>query len=188
MIGWIILAVVVIVVIWVVALYNRLVRLKFRVRQAWSDVDVQLKRRYNLIPNLVETVKGYAAHERETFTQVTEARAKAMQVTAPGRAKGEAENALQATLKSLFAVSERYPTLKANENFLDLQANLSKLEEEIQLSRRYYNAVVRDFNTLTEVFPSNLIANTFRFQQFEYFLLPSETEGEIRETPRVKFR
>jgi len=91
-------------------------------------------------------------------------------------------------LKSLFANSERYPTLRANENFLDLQANLSKLEEEIQLSRRYYNAVVRDFNTLTEVFPSNLIANTFRFQQFEYFLLPSETEGEIRETPRVKFR
>jgi len=188
MIGWIILLVVIIVVVWVVVLYNRLVRLKFRVRQAWSDVDVQLKRRYNLIPNLVETVKGYAAHEQETFTQVTEARAKAMQVTAPGQTKGEAENALQATLKSLFAVAESYPALRANENFLGLQTNLSKLEEEIQLSRRYYNAVVRDFNTRTEVFPSNLIANAFRFQQFDYFLLPSETEAEIRETPRVKFR
>lgn len=187
MVGWIVLAVVIVVVVWVVALYNRLVRMKFRVRQAWSDVDVQLKRRYNLIPNLVETVKGYAAHEQETFTQVTEARARAMQVTAPGQAKGQAENALQATLKSLFAVSERYPALKANENFLGLQASLSKLEEEIQLSRRYYNAVVRDFNTYTEVFPSNLIANAFHFRQFDYFLLPSETEAEIREVPGVKF-
>ena len=187
MVGWIVLAVVIIVVVWVVLLYNRLVRLKFRVRQAWSDVDVQLRRRYDLIPNLVETVKGYAAHEQETFTRVTEARTKAMQVAAPGRAKGEAENALQATLKSLFAVSERYPALRANENFQDLQANLSKLEEELQLSRRYYNAVVRDFNTLTEVFPSNVIANAFHFRQFDYFLLPSEAEAEIREAPRVKF-
>jgi len=187
MIGWIALAIVVIVVIWIVVLYNRLVRLKFRVRQAWSDVDVQLKRRYNLIPNLVETVKGYAAHEQETFNQVTQARAQAIQVTSPGQAKAEAENALQATLKSLFAVSENYPALRANENFLDLQANLSRLEEEIQLSRRYYNAVVRDFNTRTEIFPSSLIANAFGFSQFDYFLLPSESAREIREAPRVKF-
>ena len=118
--------------------------------QIGSWLKGQLKRRYNLIPNLVETVKGYATHEQETFTQVTEARVKAMQVTAPGQAKGEAENALQTTLKSLFAVAESYPALRANENFLDLQANLSKLEEEIKLSRRYYNAVLRDFNTLTK--------------------------------------
>lgn len=180
MIGWVILVAVLIgVVIWVIATYNKLVGLKFRVKQAWSDVDVQLKRRYDLIPNLVQTVKGYAAHERKTLEEVVQARSKAMQISEPGQKKGEAENFLSSTLKSLFALAENYPDLKANQNFIQLQSTLSKLEEDIQLARRYYNAVVRDMNIMTEAFPSNLIARGFRFEKAEYFLLPSESEREV---------
>lgn len=188
MIGWVLLGIMVVVVvgivIWMIAIYNKLVGLKFRVGQAWSDVDVQLKRRYDLVPNLVETVKGYASHEKKTLEEVTKARSMAMQVTEPGQKKGEAENFLSSTLKSLFAISESYPDLKANQNFMDLQSTLSKLEEDIQLSRRYYNAVVRDMNIMTEAFPSNLIAGRFGFKRVEYFLLPSESE---RDVVKVKF-
>ena len=180
MIGWVILGIVVIgIVIWIIAIYNKMVGLKFRVKQAWSDVDVQLKRRYDLIPNLVETVKGYASHEKKTLEEVTKARSMAMQVTEPGQKKGETENFLSSTLKSLFALAENYPDLKANQNFIELQSTLSKLEEDIQLSRRYYNAVVRDMNIMTEAFPSNIIARWFGFKKVEYFLLPSESEREV---------
>ncbi|MBE0477784.1 LemA family protein [Candidatus Aerophobetes bacterium] len=185
MVVWIALTVIVVgILVVIVAIYNKLVDLKFRVKQAWSDVDVQLKRRYDLIPNLVETVKGYASHERKTLEEVINARSKAMQVTEPGEKKGEAENFLSSTLKSLFALAESYPELKANQNFIELQSTLAKLEEDIQLARRYYNAVVRDMNIMTEAFPSNLIASWFGFKKAEYFLLPSEIE---REVVKVKF-
>ena len=185
MIGWVILVVIVIgIAIWVIATYNKMVSLKFRIKQSWSDIDIQLKRRYDLIPNLVETVKGYASHERKTLEDVVNARSRAMQVTGPGQRKGETENFLSSTLKSLFALAENYPDLKANQNFIELQSTLSKLEEDIQLARRYYNAVVRDMNIMTEAFPSNVIARWFGFKKTEYFLLPSESE---REVVKVKF-
>ena len=185
MIAVMILVVVIVgILIWIGATYNKMVRLKYRIKQAWSDVDIQLKRRYDLIPNLVETVKGYASHERKTLQEVIKARSQAMQVIQPGKEKGEAENFLSSTLKSLFALAENYPDLKANKNFVELQSILSKLEESIQLARRYYNAVVRDMNVMTEAFPSNLIARWFGFKKAEYFLLPSESE---REVVKVKF-
>ena len=146
-------------------------------------MDVQLKRRYDLIPNLVETVKGYASHEKETFEKVVQARNQAMNATSP-EDKAQAENFLQSTLKSLFALAEAYPELKANQNFLDLQDELSNIEEQIQLARRYYNAVVRDLNTKIETVPSNIIANMFHFEKKEYFELDSEEE---RQTPQVSF-
>lgn len=180
---WLVFGVIAAIVIWVIVMYNRMVRLKFRGRQAWSDIDVQLKRRHDLIPNLVETVKGYAAHERQTLEKVVEARGRAMGASGPAQ-KAEAENVLQATLRSLFALAENYPNLKANENFKELQASLSEIEEAIQNSRRYYNAVVRDINSMTEAFPSNIIARLFAFRQFDYFTLPSERE---REPVQVKF-
>ncbi len=179
----IILAVIAAVAFALVGIYNGLVRLRNMAEQAWSDVDVQLKRRYDLIPNLVETVKGYATHEKSTFESVVEARSRAMQATTP-EAKAEAENFLQSTLKSLFALSEAYPDLKANQNFLELQAELARIEEQIQLARRYYNAVVRDLNTKIESVPSNIVANMFGFQKKEYFELDSEAE---RTAPRVSF-
>jgi len=163
--------------------YNGLVRLRNQVENAWSQIDVQLRRRYDLIPNLVETVKGYARHEQGTFTQVTEARSRAMQASGP-EAQAAAEGDLSRVLKSLFAVAEAYPELRANENFLSLQAELSKIEDAIQNARRYYNAVVRDLNTSCEVFPSNLVAGSFGFSKKEYFELDSESE---RSAPRVSF-
>ena len=185
MIGWILAVIVALgFFIWMITTYNKMVGLKFRVKQAWSDVDVQLKRRYDLIPNIVETVKGYASHERKTLEEVVNARSRAMQVSGPGQNKGEAENILSSTLKSLFALAERYPDLKANQNFIELQSTLSKLEDDIQLSRRYYNAVVRDMNIMTEAFPSRIIAKWFKFEKAEYFLLPSESE---REAVKVDF-
>lgn len=179
----ILLAVIAAVAFALVGIYNGLVRLRNMAEQAWSDVDVQLKRRYDLIPNLVETVKGYATHEKSTFESVVQARSRAMQATTP-EAKAEAENFLQSTLKSLFALSEAYPDLKANQNFLELQAELARIEEQIQLARRYYNAVVRDLNTKIESVPSNIVANMFGFQKKEYFELDSEAE---RTAPRVSF-
>lgn len=179
-----ILLVIIAVLIFVfVGIYNGLVKLRNTSEQAWSDVDVQLKRRYDLVPNLVETVKGYASHEKETFEKVVQARNQAMQATSP-EDKWQAENFLQSTLKSLFALAEAYPELKANQNFIELQAELSKIEEQIQLSRRYYNAVVRDLNTKIESVPSNIVANMFNFRKREYFELDSTEE---REAPQVSF-
>lgn len=179
----IILVILVLIVSAVVGIYNGLVKLRNMAEQAWSDVDVQLKRRYDLVPNLVETVKGYASHEKSTFEAVVKARNQAMQATTPEE-KAQAENFLQSTLKSLFALAEAYPDLKANQNFIELQAELSRIEEQIQLARRYYNAVVRDLNTKIESVPSNIVANMFGFQKREYFELDTEEE---RTAPRVSF-
>ena len=170
------------VALWLIAAFNALVRLRNRSREAWSDIDVQTKRRYDLIPNLIETVKGYAAHEAKVLEAVTAARAKAMGAT--GDAKAEAENMLSGTLKSLFALSESYPTLKANENYLLLQNQLKELEDTIEHARRYYNAVVRDFNTLIESVPYNIVAGAFGFKQAEFFGL-SNAEAE-REPVKVR--
>ena len=166
-----------------VGIYNSLVKLRNMSEQSWSDIDVQLKRRYDLVPNLVETVKGYASHEKDTFEKVVQARNAAMQASSPGD-KAQAENILQSTLRSLFALAESYPELKANQNFVELQKELSNIEEQIQLSRRYYNAVVRDLNTKIESVPSNIVANMFAFSKKEYFEPDSTEESK---TPQVKF-
>ena len=171
------------VVFYVVSLYNQLVKLRNGAESAWSDIDVQLKRRYELIPNLVETVKGYAAHEQKTFAEVTQARSQAMQASGPGE-KSAAEGNLSRVLKSLFAVAEAYPELRANQNFLSLQEELSNLENAIQNARRYYNAVVRDLNTRCEAFPSNVVASRFGFEKKEYFELDAPEE---RTAPSVSF-
>jgi len=184
MTGLIMLAVVILIIILAAGIYNSLVKLRNTSEQAWSDVDVQLKRRHDLIPNLVETVKGYATHERQTFDEVVEARNMAMQSGTPGE-KAQNENFLQSALKNLFALSEAYPELKANQNFLDLQNQLSEIEEKIQMARRYYNAVVRDLNTRIESVPSNIIANTFGFKKREYFELESAEEKTV---PEVNFQ
>ncbi|RJQ29523.1 LemA family protein [Candidatus Parcubacteria bacterium] len=171
-----------VIVVWVILVYNRLVTLRNRVKEAWSDIDVQLKRRYDLIPNLVETVKGYMTHERGVFEKVTEARAKAMGAT-PGHEKAGAENMLTGALKSLFAVAENYPQLKANENFGKLQDELSDTENKIQAARRFYNGNVLALNTKVETFPSNLIAGAFGFKKQEFF----EAEGEAGRPVKVGF-
>lgn len=181
--GWIILGVVVLAGLWAVAIYNGLVQLKIRAEGSWSDIDVQLKRRYDLIPNLVETVKGYAAHEKRVFESVTEARARAMGATSPG-AKGEAEQGLAGALKTLFAVAENYPQLRASENFQGLQGSLNQLEEAIQNARRYYNAVVRDYNTKIHVLPDRLVAVLAGFQTKEFFQPDS---AEERRNVKVAF-
>jgi LemA protein len=163
-------------------LYNALVSLKVRADGAWADIDVQLKRRYDLIPNLVETVKGYASHEKGTLEAVVNARARAMSAQSPAE-RAEAENALTGTLKSLFALAEAYPQLRAAETFATLQTSLSNIEESIQNARRYYNAVVRDLNTKILQFPSNLVARMFGFQQREFF----EVGDAERAVPKVSF-
>lgn len=174
------------VVVWAILTYNSLITFKNRVEEAWSDIDVQLKRRYDLIPNLVNTVKGYASHEKETFQNVTEARTKAMQAQAP-QEKAQAENFLSETLKSLFAVSENYPDLKANENFLELQRELTDTENKVQASRRFYNGNVRDYNTKIETVPTNIIAGVFNFSVREFFEL-DESEKESAKNPvKVEF-
>lgn len=185
MFGFIILAIIVVLALWVVVMYNRFVRLRTRSEEAWSDIDVQLKRRYDLIPNLIETVKGYAAHEQTTLAQVTEARTKAMGAQTVAE-HAEAENMLTGALKSLFAVSESYPDLKANTNFLELQRELTDTENKIQAARRFYNTNVRDFNIAAETFPSNIIAKWFKFMKKEFFEL-SEGEQAAREPVAVKF-
>ncbi len=156
-----------VVVLWFVFEYNGFVSLRNQAKEAFSDIDVQLKRRYDLIPNLVEAVKGYMAHESGVFEKVTQARSQAMQAT--GSAKAGAENQLSGALKSLFAVSENYPQLKANENFLNLQNELTDTEDKIQAARRFYNGMVRDLNTKIQGFPSNIIANLFGFKQMDFF-------------------
>jgi len=182
-ISWIILIVVVVAILWIIMVFNGLVTLKNRAKEAWADIDVQLKRRYDLIPNLVETVKGYAAHERELFEKVTQARASAMSATGL-KDKAEAENALSGTLKSLFAVAENYPDLKASANFLALQNELTDTEDKIQAARRFYNTNVRDLSIQIESFPANLIAGSFGFKQMELFQTANEVE---REPVTVKF-
>lgn len=176
MILYIVLILVAIVIIGGIIIYNKLVRLKNTVKSSWSDIDVQLKKRFDLVPNLVETVKGYASHEKSVFEKVTQARSMAMQASTPAE-MAKAENMLRDTLKSLFAVAEAYPELKANTNFLQLQSQLQELENNIEYARRYYNAVVRDYNILIESFPSNLIASQFGFKEEQLFQLEApETE------------
>jgi len=168
---------------WLWFVYNGLVKLKNRAQEAWADIDVQLKRRYNLIPNLLETVKGYASHEKEVFEKVTEARTKAMQAGSM-KERAEAENMLSNTLKSLFAVSENYPQLRASENFQKFQDELTDTEDKIQAARRFYNGNVRDLNIRIESFPTNLVASAFGFKKMELFEL---TASEERKVPQVKF-
>ncbi len=172
--------------LYLVMAYNKLVALKNQVLEAWSGIEVQLKKRYDLIPNIVNTVKGYAAHEKETLEKVIQARNAAMTSSQQGDIAGQiqAENALTGSLRSLFAVAESYPDLKANANFLSLQETLSEIEEALSNARRYYNALVRDNNTYIESFPSNIIANMFSFKTFSYFEIENETE---RNVPEVKF-
>lgn len=181
-IGLVLLIALAVVALWVIAVYNGLIKMKNRVDEAWSDIDVQLKRRYDLIPNLINTVKGYAAHEKEVFEKVTAARTMAMGAGST-QEKAEAENMLSGALKSLFAVSEAYPDLKANQNFLELQRELTDTEDKIQASRRFYNGNVRDFNTKIQVFPSNLIAGMLNFTAREFF---EAAEGE-KENVKVEF-
>ena len=180
---YIFLGVVGLVIIWVIWTYNRFVTLRYRAKEGFSDIEVQLKRRYDLIPNLVETVRGYMVHEREVFEKVTAARAQTVAVTS-NTERAESENLLSQTLKTLFAVSENYPDLKANANFLDLQRELADTENKIQASRRFYNTMVRDYNIKIEVFPARVIASFFNFLKLEFF----ETEAELeREPVKVKF-
>ena len=180
--GIILLVILVVIVLAIVGIYNGLVRLKNRVDEAWSDIDVQLKRRHDLIPNLIATVKGYAAHEKEVFEKVTAARTAA--ISAGGvEGKMQAENMLSGALKSLFAVAEAYPDLKANQNFLELQRELTDTEDKIMASRRFYNGNVRDFNTKLQVFPTNLMASTLGFVARDFF---EAAEGE-KENVKVEF-
>lgn len=179
-----ILVVAVLVVLWLVAVFNSLVRLRNRMKEALSDIDVQTKRRYDLIPNLVETVKGYAKHESKTIENVTRARTEAMGAGGSPLEKAEKENMLSETLKTLFAVSENYPDLKANANFLELQRELSDTENKIMASRRFYNNTVKDLNTKIETFPTNLIAKSFGFSQSKFF--ETSSAGE-REPVKVQF-
>ena len=181
---YILIAIVAVIVLWLITTYNGLITKRNRVDEAWSDIEVQLKRRYNLIPNLVETVKGYAKHEEGVFTKVTEARSNAMGAQDP-KTKAKAENMLSGALKTLFAVSESYPALKADKNFAKLQDELTDTEDKIQAARRFFNGNVRDFNTKIQKFPVNMIAGTFKFLAREFFDL--EAEPEARKNIKVKF-
>jgi len=169
----IILIILAVLVIWFIALYNGFIRLVNRAKEAWADIDVQLKRRYDLIPNLVNTVKGYAGHEKKVFEEVTSARALALGAKSVGE-KEKADNLLTAALKSVFAVAEAYPDLKANQNFLELQRELADTENKIQAARRFYNVNVRDLNTKIDSFPNNIIARLFKFEKMEFFELEEE--------------
>lgn len=176
--------IVLILVFYVISIYNRLIKLRTNVSEAWSGIDVQLKKRYDLIPNLLETVKGYASHERETFESVTKAR-NAAQSAQGVLDQQAAENNLNRSLMNLFAVAEQYPELKSNTNFLQMQQDLASIEQDIERSRRYYNGSVRDQNILIDSFPSNLVANNFGFQKSAFFELDNETE---RGVPKVNFK
>lgn len=190
---YIVLAILVALVLWVIMAYNGFVRLRNRVDEGWADIDVQLKRRYDLIPNLIETVKGYANHEEKVLQQVIEARSKATQITVdPSTVSHEqmqqaanAEQGLTAALGRLFALSESYPDLKANENFLELQRELTDTENKIQAARRFYNGLVRDMNTAVEMFPGSIVAGTFHFGKREFFEL--DPESEARDPVAVQF-
>jgi LemA protein len=171
---------------YILATYNKFITLKNRVKEAWSDIEVQMKRRYDLIPNLVETVKGYAAHEKNTLDAVIKARNAAISATGDISSKAQAENALFGTLKSLFALSENYPNLKANQNFLKLQRELIDTENKIQASRRFYNSNVLSLNTKLDMFPSNIIGEVFKFTKQEFFKL-DEGEQQAKEPVKVSF-
>jgi LemA protein len=182
---WIIIAVVVILILWIIGAFNSLVGFRNQVKNAWAQIDVQLKRRYDLIPNLVETVKGYAKHERETFEMVTKARNLAQQAASAGAAeRGKLEGALGAALGRLLAVAEAYPELKANQNFLALQEELTSTENKISFSRQYYNDSVLKFNNKIQMFPSNVIAGMFNFKLGEFFEVTVAAE---KEPPKVSF-
>lgn len=178
------IVVLIVLVLWLIWVYNHLITMRMRVDEAVSDIDVQSKRRVDLIPNLVETVKGYAEHEKSLLENVTEARASLMQTNGNALEKAKAEDALAGTLKSLFAVAENYPQLKANENFLKLQDELTDTEDKMQAARRFYNGVVRDFNTAIQVFPSSLIASIFSFKSRDFFAV---ADSKDREPVQVKF-
>ena len=178
----VIVVIILLVIIYLIAAYNGLIRRRNQIENAWSQIDVQLKRRHDLIPNLVETVKGYATHEKGTFENIAKFRSQAMQATTPGD-KAQAENQLSGALKSLFAVAENYPELKASEEFTQLQGSLNQTEDTIQNARRYYNAVVRDLNTKIQSFPTNILAGMFGFQQRQFF----EAAAGDREAVAVKF-
>ncbi len=180
---YIILGIILVIVFWAIFIYNRLVSLRNRAKEAWSDIDVQLKRRYNLIPNLVQTVKGYAGHERELFEKVTEARTRAMGAQTMEE-HSKSENMLSSTLKSLFAVAENYPQLKAAGNFLELQRELRDTEDKVQASRRFYNGNVRDLNIKIEKFPEKIIASFFNFKKMDFFEIE---EAAAREPVKVSF-
>jgi len=182
---YIVLGVLAVIIVWVIAMYNRFVALTNRAEEAWSDIDVQLKRRYDLIPNLVETVKGYMKHEAGTLQKVTEARTKAMGAQTVGE-HAAAENMLTDALKSLFAVSESYPDLKANTNFIELQRELSDTENKIQAARRFYNSVVQDLQNALEQFPGNIIGSSFGFKTRDFFAL-GENEQAAKEPVKVSF-
>lgn len=190
---WILIIVIAVIAVYAIAVYNKFVTLTQRVKEAWADIDVQLKRRYDLIPNLIETVKGYATHERETFDAVTSARATATQThidptnVTPEQiaAMAGAESALSGALSKLLAVAENYPDLKANTNFMELQRELSDTENKIQAARRFYNGNVRDFNIILQSFPSNIIGGMFNFTVKEFFEL--EEGSEEREPVKVSF-
>jgi LemA protein len=177
-----VLAVIVLLIVFTIAMYNSLVQLRVRSESAWSDIDVQLKRRHDLIPNLVETVKGYATHEKDTFENIAKFRSMAMQATGPVD-KAVAENQLTGALKSLFAVAENYPQLQASQQFTQLQSSLNETEDAIQNARRYYNAVVRDLNTKIQSFPTSILAGMFGFQQKQFF----QADAADREPVAVKF-
>jgi LemA protein len=179
----VVLVIIAVVVLLIISMYNGLVRLRVQCDNAWSDIDVQTKRRYDLVPNLVETVKGYAGHEKGTLEAVVQARNSAMSAQGPA-AKADAENMLTGALRQVFALAEAYPQLRAVESFTQLQNTLTSLEDTIQNARRYYNAVVRDLNTKIQVFPSNIIANMFNFKPREFFEVSAPAE---REAPKVSF-
>jgi len=184
---WIIVGIVVLIIIIIAVMYNGLVRLNIRAGEAWSDITVQLKRRYDLIPNLVNTVKGYATHEKTVFEDVTAARANALNAQGPAET-AKAEGQFSQTLKSLFAVAEAYPDLKASQNFQELQAELVDTEDKIQAARRFYNGVVRDFNTKRKVFPTNIFANLLGFHtDKEFFELDEAEQAQAAEPVNVKF-
>lgn len=179
---WIVLG---IIIVWIAYVFNRFVSLRNRTKEAWADIEVQLKRRYDLIPNLVNSVKGYATHEASAFENVTKARTAAMGAQGPTKDHAQAENMLSGALKSIFAIAEAYPDLKANQNFLALQSELSDTENKIQAARRFYNANVRDLNTSIESFPGNIIAGVFRFSKMDFFDLP---DNDVAQNPvEVKF-
>ena len=179
------MAIIAALALWVIFAYNSFIRLINRAKEAWADIDVQLKRRYDLIPNLVNTVKGYATHESSAFENVTKARTMAMGAGSLAE-KGQAENMLTGALKSIFAIAEAYPDLKANQNFLELQRELSDTENKIQAARRFYNTNVRDLNTSVESFPNNFLANAFHFSKMEFFEL-DEANVAAKEPVAVKF-
>ncbi|MBN3038064.1 MAG: LemA family protein [Candidatus Omnitrophica bacterium] len=180
---YILLAILVVVAVVFVGIYNRFIRLSNLTKEAWSGIDVQLKRRYDLIPKIVDTVKGYAEHEKNLLEEVTSIRSRLLQMNGAGE-KGNVENHLSHTLKSIFALAENYPDLKANQGFLELQKMISEVEDQIQMARRYYNGTVRDYNICVEAFPSNLIANLLNYKPRDFFEIEYATE---RKSPDVRF-